>query len=476
MSEAFCQRLEKATCDPWRAYLALEGRKAPFLLESNGADSSKWNRYSLVGAEPFLILSSQGDCIWKEKCTRVCFDGDPFQELRDVLAANHVDAEGFPFPFAGGAVGFFGYDLGRQLEGLPCWAKDDLSFPQMYFAFYDGAILFDHWENAVFLVGRAHASDAWQEPLRRALAASPPAELLRPVFEGSPESNFSQPAYLRALGMVKDYISAGDIYQVNLSQRFKATLANEASIASLYSALRRISPAPYSALIEMGNMGIASVSPECFLRLRGRSVTTCPIKGTRPRVHDVGEDEQYRRELEMSGKDAAELTMIVDLERNDLGKVCEIGSVKVAAHRRLESFSHVHHMISIVEGTLRADADAVDLVQAAFPGGSITGAPKLRAMEIIEEMEPTQRGPYTGAIGFLSFSGDMELNIAIRTLLARGRDVYYQAGGGIVADSDPEAEYQETLDKAANFFALAGGLNEQAVPAQESLIREDHEC
>jgi len=283
----------------------------------------------------------------------------------------------------------------------------------------------------------------------RLFASSPPLRVA---------SNFTREAYLAAIRRAKEHIAAGDIYQVNLSQRLSAPLAT--TPFDLYRRLTRTNPAPFSAYFETPEAAIVSCSPERFLQVRGREVETRPIKGTRPRGETPAEDARLAAELLASEKDRAENVMIVDLERNDLGRVCEYGSVHAPELFAVESYATVHHLVSTVRGRLHPNANAVDCLRASFPGGSITGAPKVRSMEIIEELEPTRRGVYTGAIGYLCFSGDMDLNIVIRTLVVKDGVAHFQVGGGLVADSDPDAEYQETIDKAQ---ALASGLAAEAM-------------
>ncbi len=282
-------------------------------------------------------------------------------------------------------------------------------------------------------------------------------------------SNFTRPAYLAAIRRTKDYISAGDIYQVNLSQRLSAPLTT--SPWQLYDRLARENPSPFAAYFRTPDATIISCSPERFLQVRGREVETRPIKGTRPRGATPEEDARLAQELLSSEKDRAENVMIVDLERNDLGRVCEFGSVHVPELFAIEQYATVHHLVSTVRGRLRPGATALDCLRESFPGGSITGAPKVRAMEIIEELEPTRRGVYTGAIGYLCFSGDMDTNIVIRTIVIQNGLAHFQVGGGIVADSVPEAEYQETMDKArALTRALAAEASHFHLPNPESRI------
>jgi para-aminobenzoate synthetase component 1 len=335
---------------------------------------------------------------------------------------------------AGAGVGYLAYELKRFIEEVPETAVDDLALPEMYLCFYRGVQQFD--------------------PAGTAIANAP----LPRVAGDMPRSNFSEGSYTSAINRALDYIAAGDIYQVNLSQRIEAPFGGDPFEA--YLELRRRSPAPYAAYLNLPEVQVLSSSPELFLKLDPvtRVVQTRPIKGTRPRGATDVDDAALAAELRASAKDRAENVMIVDLERNDLGRVAEIGSVQVNDLWELETFATVHHLTSTVSARLREGLDAVGLLRATFPGGSITGAPKIRAMEIIDELEPTARSVYTGAIGRFGFDGSVDLNIAIRTALVTQGRVYFQAGGGIVADSDPDAEYEETLHKAsamASVFAAA---------------------
>ena len=360
---------------------------------------------SILAADPVKILRAKGrqaeiiTSTGKKKLT-----GNPFDLLSAELAG-----------FRGHAIGYFGYDLKNFVEELPTRALDDLGLPDLWFGFYDQPHIF---------TGDAVAPVTGQAT-------------------GSFESNFTRKSYRQAVRRAKEYIAAGDIYQVNLSQRFHGTV--DAPASDVYQALRAANPAPYCAYLDLGDAQILSSSPECFLKIDGRQVMTRPIKGTRPRAVDPAE-------LLASPKDNAELLMITDLERNDLGRVCEFGSVHVPELVCVESFATVHHLVATVAGTLRRDVSHVDCVRACFPGGSITGAPKIRAMKIIDELEPHARGVYTGAIGYFGPGGQSHFNIAIRTVVQQGRRLTFHAGGGIVADSDPDAEYEETLAKAQGIF------------------------
>jgi para-aminobenzoate synthetase component 1 len=295
---------------------------------------------------------------------------------------------------------------------------------------YDEVLIFDH------------QTQRWNGDTPQQAAAKPSA-----CRVGSAESNLTRQQYVSAVERALEYIAAGDIYQVNLSQRFSHSF--EGSAFAVFAALREISPSFYGAYLNCGDHAIVSSSPELFLKRTGRTIETRPIKGTRPRGNSAERNEEMRKELLTSAKEAAELTMVVDLERNDLGRICEYGSVEVAEHRYVDELPSLFHTVSTVRGRLKENTSTVEVLRATFPGGSISGCPKIRAIEVIDELEPTQRHVYTGSIGFFAPGGDFTLNIAIRTMVASQGKLHYQVGGGIVADSDPEREYQETLDKAA---------------------------
>jgi para-aminobenzoate synthetase component 1 len=389
--------------------------------------------YSILAAEPSKIVRSKGNHtdIITSTGTQVV-EGDPFDILDEQLAL-HQHGASADFPL-GAAIGYFGYDLKNFVEKLPAKAMDDIGLPDCWFGFYDNLLVFDHAKKEVWEVvsGRGSCQTSNQP---RANSSS-----------GDLHSNFTRESYRAAIFRAKQYIADGDIYQVNLSQRFQCAV--DASAPELYRALRESNPSPYCAYLDIGEAQILSSSPECFLNIRDRHVVTRPIKGTRPRGATSEEDTRIAAELLASAKDNAELVMITDLERNDLGRVCEFGSVRVSELVRVETYATVHHLVSTVEGQLRKDVSPVDCVRACFPGGSITGAPKIRAMEIIDELEPHARGVYTGAMGFLGYNGLTHLNVAIRTVVQQGRELTFHAGGGIVADSQPDAEYNETLVKA----------------------------
>ena len=454
---------------PAELFAGLCEREGSFFLDS-GLESGGLGRFSFIGFDPFLkFRARRGEITLTSAHGNKVFQGDALTELKRLMATFRPARDpAVEIPFLGGAVGGFSYEYGAGLENVTSRAGDDLQMPEAQFGFYDGILAFDRENGRAFAVANpvaAAAADEILDRLERAVnevarvGSSPPglaapeiserAELNRRIKDHppglEPQSNFSKDEYLRAIDRIKFYIREGDVYQVNLAQRFEVPLVG--SPYALYQRLRTHSPAPFASYFNLGEFQVVSSSPERFLRIRGRNVDTRPIKGTRPRGQTPEEDARLRRELLASEKDRAELLMIVDLERNDLGRVCEFGSVRVDEMARLETHPTVFHLVSAVSGQLRADCDAFDCIRAAFPGGSITGAPKIRAMQVIEEIETRPRNWYTGAMGYIDFDGSCDLNIAIRTILCRADRAYYHVGGGIVWDSDPESEYQETLDK-----------------------------
>ncbi len=457
---------------PEEAFRLLAREEGAFFLDS-ALPMLGLARYSILGCRPFRVMQSSGRHILLRDATgERRTEEDPFREMRRLLSEYKFPAHP-ETPFLGGAVGYLGYDLCHFIEHLPRHTVADIPLPELHLAFHDAAIVYDLQEQRAWAVGCAaggrDATRAAGELAERLTERAPRDEsvpscrgkaCLAPTTEssallGEMRCNFSRDEYLRALARCIEYIGAGDIFQVNLSRRFEAPCALPPW--ELYLRLRRINPAPMAAYLDLGEgRAVVSASPERFLSLQGRRVETRPIKGTRPRGASAQEDRALAEELLRSGKDNAELAMIVDLERNDLGRVCSYGTVRVEEARRLESYPTVHHLVATVSGELHARHDRVDLLRATFPGGSITGAPKVRAMQIIDELEPTARSVYTGAVGFLGFDGAMDLSIAIRTILAAQGKVWLQAGGGIVADSRPEAEFDETTQKAQALLEALG--------------------
>lgn len=410
-------------------------------------------RYDILCAQPVAMLVTYGDRteISDASGKRSSAD-DPFDLLRRQLGAPVAAIPGIPF--AGGALGYWGYDLARRIIDLPASAHDAEHLPDMAIGVYDWAVVLDHQQKTARLVSQQRETDTAQV-LPRILARLQVSEELPPGafnVHGRIHSNFTSTQYRSAFDAVQRYLHDGDCYQVNLAQRYAASASGDALQA--YLELRRLSPAPYSAYLKLPQAQILSASPECFLRLRAGKVETRPIKGTRPRMADALSDMRVAQELQHSSKDRAENLMIVDLLRNDLGKSCIPGSVQVPKLFEVESYAQVHHMVSTVSGQLAQGQDALSLLRNCFPGGSITGAPKQRAMQIIEQLEPQRRGVYCGAIGYIAYDGNMDSNIAIRTLVYADGEIRFWAGGGIVADSDATAEYQETLDKASAMLEL----------------------
>jgi para-aminobenzoate synthetase component 1 len=487
-------RIERLATVPDPLAAAEHFADLPFLLLLDStADHERTGRYSFLSADPYAVIRSRGAA--SEQLDRGSpewspLPGDALSAVRAALARMATDAvPGIP-PFQGGAAGYIGYDWGATLERLPQARYDDLGMPDVVLGLYDWVLAWDHCEQVVWIIstgvpaegpGRGRSARERLDMVRERLATQAPAAVRdvadrRPIeaaprrseeaapsypvlgVEGAEElglrSTFTHRGYLSAVARVREYILAGDIFQANLSQRFQTRLAE--SPLALYRRLRRVNPAAFGAYLDFGDLRVLSVSPERFLRLSGGHVETRPIKGTRPRGTGPMHDALLGRVLAESDKDRAENVMIVDLLRNDLSRVCRPGTVRVPELFALEQHPTVHHLVSTVVGDLEAGKDAVDLLRATFPGGSITGAPKLRAMEIIAELEPTRRGIYCGSLGYLAASGDMDTSIAIRTAVVRNGEVYFQAGGGIVADSEPEAEYRETLDKAEGLIRALG--------------------
>ena len=444
----------------------------------SGKPAGEYGRYDIIVARPFITITTRNHraYITQDETTTNFLEHDPFALLKRVMASykNQCNNE-LNLPFSGGAVGYFAYDLARYLEVLADTAQDSADMPEMSVGIYDWAVVVDHRDKCAWLVSQGYDSrtkEIWPDLCR--LFESPTQQNTRHLSMsnalpshafrvGGSELDSSKPdkvvhsnmdlaAYSAAFNRIKRYILEGDCYQVNLAQRFSVKAEGDAWIA--YKKLREISPAPFMAYINLPQCQVLSGSPERFLQVINQHVETRPIKGTRPRAADAAQDAANAKALVDSLKDQAENLMIVDLLRNDISKSCEIGSVKVPNLFSLQSFAYVHHLVSTVTGVLRADKTPVDLLGGCFPGGSITGAPKLRAMQIIEELEPHRRGLYCGSIGYIGFDGNMDTNIAIRSIVYANNEMSFYAGGGIVADSEMLKEYTETWDKAASMLKL----------------------
>ncbi len=447
----------------------LQGEPGVVLLRSALFESAQ-ARYSFVTARPFLALCSFGS-----RCElspgggwHVQF-GNPWRILDGLMARYELlDEVDLPFPL-GGCFGYWGYDLKNFVEPrLPRRAVNDLELPDCHVGFHDSVVVFDHQLGKTWVVStglRADGSRSGTHAQRQyefweaILSGEPPQPAEAPRLglrgnEGALRFNLTRDEFIRRVEQAQRYIRSGDIYQVNLSQRLAGS--SELSGWELYQRLAGVSPAPFSAYLGCERFQVVSSSPELFLRLSGSHALTRPIKGTRPRSTDPTRDAQLTYELQTSPKEMAELVMITDLLRNDLGRVCEYGSVQVPELVRLERYPQVQHLVSTVEGRLRPGTTHFAAFASCFPGGSVTGAPKIRAMEIIDELEPVARGPYTGAIGYLGFNRESQLSVAIRTAVSLDRTAYFHAGAGIVADSDPAAEYEETLAKARGFLEALG--------------------
>jgi para-aminobenzoate synthetase component 1 len=416
-------------------------------------DSAGRGRYDILTAQPVTTLVTQGaeTIITEMGGVRTSLD-DPFKLIRELLNTQLEPMA--DIRFAGGALGYWGYDLARQQIKLDEHAFDAEKLPDMAIGIYDWAIQLDHQEKTAQLVSHLRypqTADILPMLLKR-IESSSKFKREKFVVRGEITSNFTHANYVNAFASVQAYLHAGDCYQINLAQRFVAQASGDAFLA--YCKLREFSPAPYAAFLNLPQLQILCASPERFLQVEQGRVETKPIKGTRPRVADVRQDALLVQDLQHSPKDRAENLMIVDLLRNDLSKNCIPGSVTVPSLFQVESYATVHHLVSTVTGVLAPGRDGLTLLRDCFPGGSVTGAPKQRAMEIVEQLEPNRRGIYCGAIGYVGFDGNMDCNIAIRTLVYADGEIRCWAGGGIVADSEVEAEYQETLDKAAAMLKL----------------------
>jgi para-aminobenzoate synthetase component I len=458
--------------EPWAVFLD-SGRLDNRAVAPAGLVSA---RFDILAARPFMTLVTRGEVteISRNGVLRHSVE-DVFSLLRDCLAAEAVptqlpDLLSLPdLPFMGGAIGYFGYDLARRIEPLASTKPVDVdAVPDLVVGIYDWAVVVDHEQCESWLVAAERDPNSaviWPDLVAmfsHALDCDVVRDGAQPLASsfqvGDVVCNFSLATYRAAFEQIQRYIHAGDCYQVNLAQRFSAPVSGDHWLG--YQALRRLNPAPHSAYLNFPGVRVLSSSPERFLSVRQGVVETKPIKGTRPRAAEAAADAALALALSLSEKDRAENLMIVDLLRNDLGKVCLPGSVQVPRLFEVAHFATVHHLVSTVIGRLAPGCDALGLLRAAFPGGSITGAPKLRAMQIIDELEPHRRGVYCGAIGWLGFNGDMDTSIAIRTVVSANGQLEFCAGGGIVADSEADAEYRECFDKAAallNWVAQFGG-------------------
>jgi len=442
---------------PFEIFQIFQNEKLPIFLDSSDK-YEKLGKYSIIAFNPFMIIKSKnGKVNIKSEDREINLDGNPFDVIKDYLLKFNKTYES-NLPFIGGAIGHFSYDLLYHLENIDRTAIDDVNVEDLNFGFYNGSIVYDHSNNKIFItdsdinIGGDKRVNNIIERLTTGII-----ELLNIKKHNEKaiiKSNMTKEEYLKSIEKIKNYIVEGDIYQVNMTQRFETDLRDKP--IELYDKLRNINPAPFAAYMDYGDYQILSSSPERFIELRGEKLQTRPIKGTRPRGNNDAEDKKLENELRESLKDKAELLMIVDLERNDFSKIAKTSTVKVPELFIVEKYPTVFHLVSIVTCEKDQKYDTIDCITNTFPGGSITGAPKIRAMEVIDELEPTQRNIYTGSIGYIDFNGDMDLNIVIRTMVIKNEKVYFQVGGGIVYDSNALDEYQESLDKAK---ALIEALN-----------------
>ena len=449
---------------PVSAFRKIDSGEYAFLLESvQGGE--KWARYSFLGSHPLLVVRTKGrraELLRRGEVHPLPMPEDPLALLKAQVAPYRpVPAPDLP-RFFGGLVGYLGYDVARFFERLPDRTLDDLELPDACFLFTDTLVIFDNLRQRITVVSNAHVEDPSPEGLERAYEGAIQSieaivgELRKPApvrpprppapIQQAPRSTLTQEAFEGAVRQCKEYVRAGDIIQAVLSRRLE--VPTTADPFDIYRALRIINPSPYMYYLRLGDLALVGSSPEVLVRLEEGRIDLRPIAGTRPRGRDEAEDSRLEQELLADPKERAEHIMLVDLGRNDVGRVAEVGSVEVNELMVTERYSHVMHIVSNVRGRLTPGRDAFDLLRACFPAGTVSGAPKIRAMEIIEELEPVKRGPYAGAVGYFSFSGNMDTCITIRTILCRGGRAYIQAGAGIVADSEPTREYQETANKA----------------------------
>ncbi len=448
---------------PVSAFLKIDDGRHSFLLESMEG-GEKWARYSFLGSRPSVIVKSFGrsaEVVRNGKKQRLPFDRDPLDVIKDLLSVYAPVPDPSLPRFFGGAVGFMGYDVVRFFEELPERKKSGLDLPDIFFMVTDTLVIFDNVTHRIKVVSNAHVKGraveaAYKEATKKIDALVRKLKKPGGRVRGSGRrkkakdlpltSNFTKAQYEQAVLRAKEYIKAGDIFQVVPSQRFQTGITIEPY--EIYRALRLINPSPYMYFLRCGGATVVGASPEVMVRLEGNRIDLRPIAGTRRRGATEEEDQALANELLADPKERAEHIMLVDLGRNDVGRVSEPGSVQVSELMVIERYSHVMHIVSNVRGKLSRGKDSYDVIRACFPAGTVSGAPKIRAMQIIDELEPTRRGPYAGAVGYFGFSGNMDTCITIRTLVIKDNVAYIQAGGGVVADSDPAAEYQETVNKA----------------------------
>lgn len=459
------EEFDMDTQTPIGIFMRFARMENSFLLESvEGGE--RWARYSHIGRRPFLIFKSSGENMTViENGRRESKKGDPFEELKRLRSEyKGVRFKGAP-RFCGGAVGYIGYDMARRIENLPGAPRDDIGLPECYLGFYDEIITYDHLKQRVIITvnakthGEGDARDSYRraeeriENTRQEIMSAfvPPAAEAAPRAAGMEmESTFTREEFLAAVKKAKEYIVDGDIFQVQLSRRL--SVKTDADPFGVYRALRTLNPSPYLYYLKFEDTVIVGSSPELMVRVEDGTVETCPIAGTCRRGADEAEDEELAKRLLADEKERAEHTMLIDLGRNDIGKVSEFGSVKVINPMHIEKYSHVMHLVTNVAGKMKEGLDCIDALRAVLPAGTLTGAPKVRAMQIIDELEPVKRGCYGGCVGYMGFDGNLDTCITIRTVIFHKGRAYIQAAAGIVADSVPEKEFEETLNKGQALF------------------------
>ena len=465
-----CRTLVGDLETPITAFLKLCPNGPSFLLES-AAGGEQVARYSFLGYNPFLVVRGYGhevEMYWQDG-RRSTIEHGPFAALRDLLSEYRLPAHPAMPRFCGGAVGYFGYDNVGLVEPVGLPPKDEIGLPDTYLQFMENIVVFDHLSHNLYLIVNRPVVDGMSPEMVEQAAINSLQDMTVKLAVSLPENdevmanhtdtcmpvgNFTKSEFVQRVNKVKEYIFAGDVFQVVLSQRFAVTIAEEPF--AIYRRLRSISPSPYMFYLQFEDVTLVGASPEMLVRVEGKTVTTRPIAGTRKRGNNEEEDRVLESELVKDTKEIAEHVMLVDLGRNDIGRVAQYGTVKVKEYAKVERFSHVMHLVSEVTGELINGQGAMEALEACFPAGTLTGAPKVRAMQIINELETVKRGPYGGAVGYLDYTGNMDTCITIRTMVIKGGTAYIQTGAGIVADSVPEREYQETLHKARAMFATLG--------------------
>lgn len=460
--------IEPCNINPLDLFCKLYSEPYPFLLDSCGL-----GRYSFAGATPFALIKAQNNKVELiQGSSRKIVTDNIFSVINTVLNEFKVvgtDLKPVPgqhIPFRGGAVGYLGYELKNQIEQLPRKKDAKPNIPDSILGLYDTIFAYDHKINKgyIFASGLTEKNGIMRKLLAKERigqffnmikpSRKDSCKKERCISKMNLKSNFTKNGYMNAIKRVQNYIASGDIYQANISQRLTVDFYGDP--LAFYSRLRKISPAGFGAFFNYGDFQIISNSPERLLKVNNGIAETGPIKGTRARGKNSQEDMALANELKINAKELSEHIMIVDLERNDLGKICGYGTIRVRPLQKICTYAMLHHMVSTVKGRIRENISPVDCIKALFPGGSVTGAPKIRAMEIIEELEPTSRGIYTGGVGYIDFCGNMDLSMAIRTAVLKDKSLYLNVGGGIVADSNPEDEYKETMLKANAFLRAIG--------------------